>query len=216
MLFSLFFPFLKPYQLQLFNAPLFFSTSNCFDLCPHGFVTETLSCANVKRNRKEIISRKEFFALLPFWFSHQDSLSTTLNHWLNYVNGVCYLMCCVISLIRHGGKKAYSAKVKPQPWNYLKLERSWWVSSLESLKKIITLKRRVKQVKHVETCCNSKSCLLVNGQFLKSAFYDAYHNMQCFKGRWHSQPAVCFGVCLLSVTSISSSKDIESPTKHQL
>lgn len=38
------------------------------------------------------------------------------------------------------------------------------------------MKRRVKQVKHVETFCNSKSRLSVNGQlFLKSAFYDAYH-----------------------------------------
>lgn len=46
-------------------------------------------------------------------------------------------------------KNAHSAKVRPLPWNYLKLERSWWVSSLESLKKIITLKQRVKQVKHV-------------------------------------------------------------------
>lgn len=43
---------------------------------------------------------KSFIIPILIWFTHQNSLWTTLNSWLKFVNDVCYLVCYVISLIQ--------------------------------------------------------------------------------------------------------------------
>ena len=62
--------------------------------------------------------RENTFCIIPIliWFTHRDSLSTTLNSWLKFVNGVCYLLCCVISLIQKSFKQQKWSHCAPL-WN---------------------------------------------------------------------------------------------------
>lgn len=108
----IFFCFSKIYNTHrgYFISCFFFLLTIFFEnFCKLGLLLKTLDYPQCKKKKKKHLRKiKLVFSPPPIliWFSHHDPTSTTLNSWLKLVNGVCYLVWCVISLFRKSCKAA--------------------------------------------------------------------------------------------------------------